>query len=191
MSTKNTKRITRIKDTLESITDESGTTSIQQHEEYGYDTEVQPDYVKIYFDTVFAFKGIKTAGLSPILLACLKRMTYANDENPMIITIISYTKKQIAEETGKSVQTVDRALKQFVEHKLFFKVARSVYQANAQIFGKGDWKDVKKLRQLQAKFDFMTGEVKAQIEYDDKKTEPKEDKKQSELELDILYEEDD
>ena len=43
------------------------------------------------------------------------------------------------------------------------------YQFSADLFGKGEWADIYKIRNIQAKFDFATGNVIAHIVRDEEK----------------------
>lgn len=123
----------------------------------------EPNYVKVYLDTVLIFKDISKS-LNPILFEFLKYMSYANIHNSTggQITFVNKTMKEvIAKSSNVTIKRVDQAITQFVKSDIFKRVGTGTYQVNPNIFGKGDWKDIKKIR---ATFDFNTGEIKADIE---------------------------
>ena len=50
---------------------------------------------------------------------------------------------------------------------IFARIATGTYQVNAELFGKGDWKDIKNIR---ATFDFARGTVETEIITEEQKT---------------------
>lgn len=142
--------------------------------------ENEPEFIKIYVKTICFVKNISTSS-TDILFALLERMSYADERYPLTIIVNSFVKESIAYETGKSVKSVERAITDFLKGKILFRIGgerSGAYQANAEMFGKGHWKDIMKLRKEQlekfnAKIDFLTGDVtaeikpKADIYYDD------------------------
>lgn len=119
--------------------------------------EREPNYIKLYLDTLLTFKDLSRS-LNPILLEFLNHMSYANDEQ--LIFVNAYMKKNIGEKLNLTVKRIDQALSDFVKSNIFKRVARGTYQVNPHLFGRGEWKDIKKIR---AEFDFNTGEVIATI----------------------------
>jgi hypothetical protein len=136
-------------------------------QEFIHKRGVEPPFIKIYLDCLCDFKGLSKS-LNPILLEFLKYMTYANinDANGgQIIYLNAEMKRQIAIATDRTVKRVEQAITDFVKSGVFKRVATGTYQVNADLFGKGDWKDIKNIR---ATFDFGKGEVKTEIiKYDD------------------------
>lgn len=123
----------------------------------------EPNYVKVYLDTVLTFKDVSKS-LNPILFEFLKYMSYANIQDNtggQIIFVNKIMKKVVANSTKVTIKRVEQAITQFVKAGIFKRVGMGTYQVNPNIFGKGDWKDIKKIR---ATFDFNTGEIKADIE---------------------------
>ena len=122
----------------------------------------EPEFVKLYLDCLALFsrnEGLD-ACLNDMLLAVLKRMSYATDDQ--IVCLNAYIKEQICNETGKSIKRLEQAITKWVKSKVLVRVARGVYKVNPNIFGKGDWIDIERLR---ATFDFTTGEVTTEREY--------------------------
>lgn len=122
----------------------------------------EPDFVKLYIDTVCTVKGVRQ-GLSPILLAFLPHMSYAdsNDEwGGQIIFVNKALKEQVARRVGLKIDSVNKAIGEFVRGGIFNRVATATYQVNPAIFGKGDWTQIKNIR---AKVDFRARTIEAEI----------------------------
>jgi hypothetical protein len=122
----------------------------------------EPPFIKVYLDCLCDFKGLSKS-LNPILLEFLKYMTYANSADPnggQIIYLNAELKRQIANSTGKTVKRIEQAITDFVKTGVFNRIATGTYQVNAELFGKGDWKDIKNIR---ATFDFGKGTVSTEI----------------------------
>ena len=107
----------------------------------------EPDYVKVYLDDICYLTDIpKYCG--NVLKQLLKYVTYADDEiGGMIINLSPYSRKVISESLGlKQVQSLTNAITALVKGKVLFKLGGGAYQLNPYLFGKGEWKDIKKLR---------------------------------------------
>lgn len=122
----------------------------------------EPEYVKLYIDCVLTIKGLRK-GLSPIFLALLPLMSYANTEDDnggQIIYLNSALKKQIAAKLDIGVDSVNKALTEFVSAGICRRIDRGTYQINANIVGRGEWKDISNIR---AQFDFAAQDIVADI----------------------------
>lgn len=131
-------------------------------EEYIQRRGAEPPFIKLYLDCLCNFKGLSKS-LNPILIEFLKYMTYANaaeSTGGQIIYLNAALKRQIALNTGKTVKRIEQALTDFVKTGIFKRIATGTYQVNAELFGKGDWKDIKNIR---ATFDFGNGTIKTEI----------------------------
>lgn len=131
-----------------------------------YRRSAEPPFIKLYIDCLCNFKGLSTS-LNPILLEFLKYMTYANIDAPhggQIIYMNKAMKEEVAKKVGKTLKRVEQALTDFVKSGIFIRIATGTYQVNADLFGKGDWKDIKNIR---ATFNFADGTVTAEIEKED------------------------
>ncbi len=129
----------------------------------------EPDFIKLYLDCLGIFSGNEGLHitLNDMLREVLKLTTYADDDG-MIITLSAYHKKRICKKTGKSLRRLEQAITAWVKSKILSRIGRSVYQVNPYIFGKGDWRDICKLR---ATFDFTSGKVIAEREKTPKEEE--------------------
>lgn len=128
-------------------------------------TEREPDFVKVYLDTIMVVNGLPDA-LKNTLNALLKVMSYKN-----VIILNSYIKKQIADELGyKSVQSLNNNISKLTKSGVIEWKGTGTYRMNPFLFGRGSWEDVKSIR-----YEIVFGESgiqqKANFEYaeDDKK----------------------
>lgn len=118
----------------------------------------EPDFIKLYLDCILIFKSLSKT-LNPILIEFLKHMSYAHDDQLIYVNLPM--KKSIAQITGKTVKRIDQALADFVKGNIFKRLDRGLYQVNANIFGRGEWKDIKRIRST---FDFNLGTIETNIE---------------------------
>lgn len=131
-------------------------------QEFIHKRGAEPPFIKLYLDCLCDFKGLSKS-LNPILLEFLRYMTYANIQDPnggQVIYLNAQLKRNIASATGKTVKRIEQAITDFVKTGVFRRIATGTYQVNADLFGKGDWKDIKNIR---ATFDFKNGIVEAEM----------------------------
>lgn len=122
----------------------------------------EPQFIKLYIDSLFTFKGLSKS-LNPILLALIQYMTYASSKDMnggQIIYLNRHLKEKIAEQVNKGVPRVEQALTQFVKAGIFNRIATGTYQVNPSLFGKGEWKEIKNIR---ATYDYGAGTVETEI----------------------------
>lgn len=122
----------------------------------------EPAFVKVYIDCLCDFKGLSKS-LNPILLEFLKHMTYAGATElygGQIIFLNAALKRNIAANTGKTVKRIEQAITDFVKSGIFKRIATGTYQVNANLFGRGEWKDIKNIRST---FDFGNGTIETEI----------------------------
>ena len=144
------------------------TTKIVQHTTLTPDGEVlgqdlekvsrigkEPPYIKIYTDCMLVLNGIDTA-LSAPLIAFGAHMTYANDKSLAFRHVVRtdrLVREDVAHRCGVSDEMVKKWIKKFVEAEIFIPIknaagqkSRGIYYVNPWVIGKGEWKDIKKLR---------------------------------------------
>lgn len=129
----------------------------------------EPPFVKVYLDCLAKFKDVQFS-FNPILLEFLKRASYADEEDVnggLVLSLTKYTKETIAKKCNVSLKRVEQALTEFVKKGYFYRIAVATYQLNADLFGKGHWGDIYKVRTIQADFDFGAGTVVAHIVKDE------------------------
>lgn len=102
--------------------------------------EKEPDFVKLYLADVLYIQDLPS-GLSGILLALLKRMSYKND-----VVINSSIKREIAEMTNLKFGTVNKAITQFVKGEILIRKDKGIYLFNPHLFARGDWSNIQEIR---------------------------------------------
>ena len=133
-----------------------------RNQEIVYKQSPEPNFIKLYLDCLCSFKGISKS-LNPILIELLQHMSFASLQDPeggQIIYLNAELKRRIAKNTNKTVKRIEQALTNFVKANVLKRIAIGTYQVNANLFGRGEWKDIKNIR---AKFDFANGTIDAEI----------------------------
>lgn len=138
------------------ITDEDGSIRYQE-EDLTVNWGKEPNYIKLYLDTVLYLKDLPK-GLNTILYALLKRMSYGNQ-----LVLNAALKRQIAEEIDLSVSSINNAITKFVKGELLERIDTGLYRVNPHLFGKGEWKDIAKIR-LEVAFDGEGKTIMSEIE---------------------------
>lgn len=100
----------------------------------------EPDYIKLYIQDVGKLNDI-AGEQNNILLEFIRHMGYNN-----VIPAYKPIKQMIANKLDVSLHTVDKAVKTFKKKGLFISIARGMYMADPELFGKGKWSDIKNLR---------------------------------------------
>lgn len=137
------------------------TISTETGEIFEDDTEKQtkigkePPFIKVYTDCMLVLNNIDTA-LSAPLIAFGNHMTFANDKSLAFRHVVrtdSLVRADVANRCGVSDVMVKKWIKKFVEAEIFIPIVdnqgkrkRGVYYVNPWVIGKGEWKDIKKLR---------------------------------------------
>ena len=132
---------------------------IEQRFQESFLAEREPDFVKLYIDTILIVNGLPN-GLKSTLNVLLKHMTYSN-----IIILNAFIKKQIAKELNyKNVQSLNNNISKLTEGNILIRKGSGTYQVNPFLFGKGKWEDVKNIR-LELVFGEEGIQQKANVEY--------------------------
>lgn len=132
----------------------------------------EPDYIKLYTDCQLVLNHLNVA-LSPYIVAFGKYMTWANEQHQNFRCIIQTTKiirQAVATQLHVSDRQVQRAIKDLVDGEVFIPIfteeinhktgeikktrMRAAYFVNPWVISKGEWKDIKALRQ---EFEFVEG----------------------------------
>lgn len=148
---------------INQVTDMTTGEVVREESEVMLPKESEPEYIKLYLDCVCTFKGLNKA-LSPILIAFCSYMTWADSKHEkQVIFMNSYTKEQVGNDVGVTVDRVNQALRDITKADIFRKIQgkRGVYEVNPYIIARGKWSDIKNLR---ANFDFMKGTIEPIIE---------------------------
>jgi hypothetical protein len=153
------------------------TTTVDEHGEVKQTTSTQkvlvaqePDYIKLYLSTLLTFRKLPKQ-MNELLLELLKLMTYADPaakHGGQLIILNMFVKEEICERLGIKDSTFKNNLTKFTQSGILKHIGYSTYQANPNMFGRGDWLDIKS---IQATFNFNTGIVEADIQMQDGKDE--------------------
>lgn len=150
-------KVARVTNTVQrTITNENGEVTYQE-EEKTINWGTEPNYIKVYLDTILYLKDLPK-GLNGILQAFLKRMSYGNQ-----LVINAALKRQIAKELDLSLSSINNAITKFVKGDLLIREDTGLYLVNPHLFGKGDWKDIAKIR-LEITFDANGKTIMSEIE---------------------------
>lgn len=98
----------------------------------------EPPYVKLYLDDVARLYGLPKAG-SDLLHALLRKMDYDG-----IITLVSSSKKRIADDIGVKPQTIDNNIQALLKADILRRAGRGEFMFNPSLFAKGEWKNIYK-----------------------------------------------
>lgn len=113
----------------------------------------EEDYIKIYIKHISYLNDLPK-GLDDIIYALIQYTTYGNQ-----IIINSSIKRKIAEDLGKSFNTINQYITKLVKNDILIREDTGVYYLNPAIYGKGKWEDILKLRK----------ELEVHISYEDGK----------------------
>jgi hypothetical protein len=126
--------------------------------------EREPDYVKLYLQGILLYSDCPQ-WQNKVLHSLLKRINYQNE----ISLPVGY-KREIVKELSISMSSLNNAISAFVRTKLLIRKDVGVYLANPHLFGRGEWKDIRKLR-LMVEFSEhgvqMEGEISKNESVDD------------------------
>jgi hypothetical protein len=120
----------------------------------------EPDFIKLYLRDVMYLQDLPTS-LNAILYQLL---TWVDYEGSIIVNMAR--KKIISEQTKLSISTINNALSKFVKGKLLDRLDKGIYRANPYLFGKGDWKNIHRIR-MQVTYSLAGKTIKAVIISDD------------------------
>lgn len=129
--------------------DEDGVVIHEEHEENKGVKVVhseEPDYIKLYIQDMLYITDMPKQ-LSELTFSILKRTTFANRNEGMVIALNSYIKKQILDECGwNNMRTLNNGLSKLVNGNILKRLGTGTYQLNPFIFGRGNWTDIDNIR---------------------------------------------
>lgn len=119
----------------------------------------EPDYVKFYIKAWCAFKNIKSFNNS-FFFALLNNASLMYADKGQLLLLNTYIKRQVGKDLNWSEKTVlnrfNQEIKKLTDSQLLSRIELNVYRVNPELIGKGQWKDIKKLRPI---FNLETGKV--------------------------------
>ena len=109
----------------------------------------EPAFVKMYLDDLGMLHGLSRSNIS-VLHSLLKHMNFADDDIPQAVLINSFLKKQILMENPNlnHTQTVTNSISELKKAGILEELGRGAYRFNPFLFGRGEWKDIEKLREI-------------------------------------------
>ena len=106
----------------------------------------EPAFIKVYLQDILYLSDMPKR-YDKVLFELVKRAQWANRDQGMTITLSSGSKRLIAKQLGlNSISLISNALTDFVKAKILKRIETGVYALNPNLFGKGDWQDIAKLR---------------------------------------------
>lgn len=148
---------------VETTTTEKGTLEVVKKTSKKILLAQEPNYIKLYLNTLLTFKELPKQ-MNAILWELVKLMTFADKEakhGGQLIILNMFVKEEIIERLGVKMSTFKKALTELTKSGILKRVGNSTYQANPEMFGRGQWTDIKAIR---ATFDFNAQTVVADIE---------------------------
>lgn len=117
----------------------------------------EPSYIKLYLKDISCLYALPST-TSDLMYELLKYVTYGTQE----IVLNAVTKARIAEKTGMAKQTINNRLQDLQKKGIIARVGPGTFTLNPYLFGKGDWKTIRELRNknlhLQITYDSETNE---------------------------------
>lgn len=128
-------------------------------------TSTEPDYIKIYYNTVLAFNGINDIPVN-FIMAMSGYISWVNDHEPMVYRNDRIVREQVCKLCSIKEDMYHKYITRCVKNGLLVKKPdyRGVYEVNPFFIAKGRWDDIKELR---ATFDFVHGQWSKHMEVDD------------------------
>lgn len=135
---RNTRKVTK---EISSVVVNNETGEILESKDYKERmVETEPEFIKIYLRDIERLANLPK-GCSNVMYCLLRYMTYDNE-----VLLTAYAKHKIAETLNTSLQTLDVQIKNLVEQGILTRIARGSYLVNPNLFGRGQWKDIKNIR---------------------------------------------
>lgn len=139
----------------------------EQHTQTGTKTirTAEPAYVKLYIDDILYMADIPKA-LSPLVYELAKRASYANEEDGMCVSLTAYVKDKICETCNwANKRIMNNYLTKLAKADIIKRLGQGTYQLNPYLFGRGEWKDIEKIRMTWNYDSFKGKTVKTDFTY--------------------------
>lgn len=102
--------------------------------------ETEPPYVKVYLNDIANLTGLNASEHS-LIHELIYNMGYNN-----IVPAYKPVKEIMANKLGMKYNTLEKALKQLHKKGILIRKTRGLYIMDPNLFGRGSWKHVKKIR---------------------------------------------
>lgn len=104
--------------------------------------ESEPPYVKLYLNDIGRLNGLNTSE-QKILNELIFNMGYKN-----IVPSYKPVKLLIAEKLNMNYNTLNERIKSLCKKGILIRQARGFYIMDPNLFGRGNWNDIKKIRMV-------------------------------------------
>lgn len=132
----------------------------------------EPSYVKLYIDDILYMADIPKA-YSPLVYELAKRASYANEEEGMCVSLTGFVKQKICTSCGwNEMRVMNNYLSKLSKASIIKRLGVGTYQLNPYLFGRGEWKDIEKIR-MTWNYDEIKGKT-AMIKFEYKDDNPDE-----------------
>lgn len=102
--------------------------------------EREPAYVKVYLDDIGRLNGLEPAE-QKLINELVFNMGYNN-----VVPSYKPVKEVIAKRIGVSLSTINNCIQSLYKKGVLIRKARGFYIMDPNIFGRGSWRDIKKIR---------------------------------------------
>lgn len=119
---------------------------VEKQTDISFTIDREPDYIKLYLRDVLYLKDMPQ-NLSNFLMALVKRVTYASEEWGNCVVLNAAIREAVRKECGyKNMQSVYNNTGKLISGEILEEVAKDIYRLNPYLFGRGDWRDIEKIR---------------------------------------------
>lgn len=102
--------------------------------------EREPEYVKLYLSDIMKLNELPKS-TEKVMNCLLRSMSYKN-----IIPAYAPIKRMICSELDITMDTLNKAIDNLYKAGILIRIERGIYMADPNLFGKGEWKNIKNLR---------------------------------------------
>ena len=100
----------------------------------------EPAYVKLYIDDIAKLYSLPK-GSSDLMLMLVRKMGYDG-----LISITAGYKEVMSRELGMKTQSINNSIQKLIKEGILKRVARGEYMMDPSLFAKGEWSDIRRLR---------------------------------------------
>lgn len=110
----------------------------------------EPDYVKLYVKDIIRLQDLPPS-TDKVLMEIIGQMGYSN-----IFAAYAPIKRVMSRNLGLSINTLNKSIDMLYKKGILVRVERGVYMVDPNLFARGKWEDIKKIR-LIIEYDADTG----------------------------------
>ena len=100
----------------------------------------EPPYVKMYVDDIAKILEL-TSGCKSLLYGLIRKMDYDG-----IITLTKSSRERLAEQIGAKEASIRNRITELCKKGILRRIGTGEYEANPNLFARGDWADIYKRR---------------------------------------------